>query len=95
MVHGPAQPLTGKDGRVCDRGTVSSHVETARAAGSTHGSCSVEPAPMSPAALKGRAFKIGGVDCADEVATLKPAVGPVVGGHEHLAFDVLNTIRNS
>ncbi|PZA12865.1 heavy metal translocating P-type ATPase [Rhodopseudomonas palustris] len=30
------------------------------------------------------------MDCAEEVAILKQAVGPVVGGEEHLAFDVLN-----
>lgn len=36
------------------------------------------------------AFKIHGMDCAEEVATLKREVGPVVGGEEHLAFDLLN-----
>ncbi len=35
-------------------------------------------------------FKIHGMDCADEVAILKRAVGPVVGGAERLSFDVLN-----
>ena len=30
-----------------------------------------------------------GLDCAEEVAVLRRAVGPVVGGEEHLAFDVL------
>ena len=35
-------------------------------------------------------FKISGMDCVDEVAALKSAVGPVVGGQEQLAFDVLN-----
>ena len=29
------------------------------------------------------------MDCAEEVAALKREVGPVVGGEEHLAFDVL------
>lgn len=38
----------------------------------------------------GRAFKIRGMDCAEEVSVLKQAVGPVVGGEELLAFDVLN-----
>lgn len=37
-----------------------------------------------------RAFKIHGMDCAEEVATLKCEVGPVVGGENHLAFDLLN-----
>lgn len=35
-------------------------------------------------------FKVHGMDCAEEVATLKREVGPVVGGEEHLAFDLLN-----
>ncbi|MDO8795759.1 MAG: heavy metal translocating P-type ATPase [Vicinamibacterales bacterium] len=35
-------------------------------------------------------FKIHGMDCAEEVAVLKQAVGPLVGGQEHLAFDILN-----
>ena len=37
----------------------------------------------------GRAFRVRGMDCAEEVAALKREVGPVVGGEEHLAFDVL------
>jgi Zn2+/Cd2+-exporting ATPase len=35
-------------------------------------------------------FKIHGLDCAEEVAVLQRAVGPVVGGEAHLAFDILN-----
>jgi Cd2+/Zn2+-exporting ATPase len=35
-------------------------------------------------------FKIHGMDCAEEVAVLKQAVGPIVGGEVHLAFDILN-----
>ncbi len=35
-------------------------------------------------------FKIHGMDCAEEVATLKREVGPVVGGADRLAFDILN-----
>lgn len=38
----------------------------------------------------GRSFKIRGMDCAEEVAVLKQALGPVVGGPDLLAFDVLN-----
>lgn len=30
------------------------------------------------------------MDCAEEVATLKREIGPLVGGAEHLAFDILN-----
>ena len=39
---------------------------------------------------RNRAFKVRGLDCAEEVAVLKKAVGPVVGGEDRLAFDVLN-----
>ena len=46
------------------------------------------PPTQSPAASL--QFKIHGMDCAEEVAILKKAVGPVVGGEERLAFDVLN-----
>lgn len=37
-----------------------------------------------------KTFKVHGMDCAEEVATLKREVGLVVGGEEHLAFDLLN-----
>jgi Cd2+/Zn2+-exporting ATPase len=36
------------------------------------------------------AFKINGMDCAEEVTILKREVGPLVGGEERLSFDVLN-----
>jgi Cd2+/Zn2+-exporting ATPase len=35
-------------------------------------------------------FKVQGLDCAEEVAILKREVGPLVGGADRLAFDVLN-----
>lgn len=35
-------------------------------------------------------FKVTGLDCAEEVAILKREIGPLVGGANHLAFDVLN-----
>src|SRR5688572_28669763 len=34
-------------------------------------------------------FKIRGMDCAEEIATLKREVGPLVGGEERLSFDLL------
>lgn len=46
------------------------------------------PTPSSPASSM--TFKIEGLDCAEEVATLKSAIGPLVGGGDKLAFDVLN-----
>ena len=36
------------------------------------------------------AFKILGLDCAEEVAVLQRALGPLVGGEAHLGFDLLN-----
>ena len=39
--------------------------------------------------LTERAFRIRGMDCADEVAVLKRAVGPIVGGEDRLSFDLL------
>ena len=38
----------------------------------------------------GRIFKVSGLDCAEEVAVLKREIGPLVGGEDHLAFDILN-----
>jgi Cd2+/Zn2+-exporting ATPase len=37
-----------------------------------------------------RSFGVQGLDCAEEVAILRHAVGPLVGGADNLAFDVLN-----
>ncbi|HYN22648.1 MAG TPA: heavy metal translocating P-type ATPase [Thermoanaerobaculia bacterium] len=34
-------------------------------------------------------FKIRGMDCAEEIATLRREVGPLVGGEDRLAFDLL------
>ena len=34
-------------------------------------------------------LKIVGMDCAEEVSILKREVGPLVGGEQHLAFDIL------
>lgn len=45
------------------------------------------PVPILP----GQAvFKVHGMDCGDEVAALKREVGPVVGGEDKLAFDLVN-----
>lgn len=35
-------------------------------------------------------LRVRGLDCAEEVAVLKRAVGPLVGGEDKLAFDVVN-----
>lgn len=46
--------------------------------------------PAETNAPSGMTFKIEGLDCAEEVATLKSAIGPLVGGSDKLAFDILN-----
>ncbi len=43
-----------------------------------------------PTVTKALRFRIIGLDCAEEVAVLKREVGPLVGGSEQLAFDILN-----
>jgi Cd2+/Zn2+-exporting ATPase len=45
---------------------------------------------MSPTRPKPLLFKIHGMDCAEEVAVLKREVGPLVGGEDRLAFDVID-----
>ncbi|MCC7262837.1 MAG: heavy metal translocating P-type ATPase, partial [Candidatus Latescibacteria bacterium] len=43
-----------------------------------------------PSGSVARQFTIHGMDCAEEIAILKREVGPVVGGEEHLSFDLLH-----
>lgn len=45
------------------------------------------PVPVLPGQV---VFKVHGMDCGDEVAALKREVGPVVGGEDKLAFDLVN-----
>ena len=42
-------------------------------------------AAFVPAFRTGRSYKVQGMDCAEEVAVLKRAVGPLVGGVDRLA----------
>ena len=35
-------------------------------------------------------FKIHGMDCAEEITVLKAEIGPLVGGEDRLAFDLMN-----
>ncbi len=55
-----------------------------------HVHASEDLVPLSVTDGAGRTFKVRGLDCAEEVAVLKAAVGPLVGGPQNLAFDVLN-----
>jgi len=56
--------------------------------------CHDEPAESQPhpGSLHphGMTFKIEGLDCVEEVAILKSEIGPLVGGGDNLAFDVIN-----
>jgi Cd2+/Zn2+-exporting ATPase len=56
----------------------------------TGGSSLEASALPAPAFRAGRAYKVRGLDCAEEVGVLKQAIGPLVGGADRLAFDVLN-----
>ncbi len=40
--------------------------------------------------MKQQTYKIAGMDCAEEVAVLKRALGPIVGGEDRLGFDLIN-----
>ena len=51
---------------------------------------SKEP-PKTPETSSGK-YRVTGMDCAEEVAILKREIGPLVGGAEHLAFDVLQGV---
>jgi len=43
----------------------------------------------APAAARTRAFRVAGLDCAEEIAALRREVGPLVGGESRLGFDLL------
>ena len=60
--------------------------------GGSEGCCGTANATAQSAveAGGGRSFHVSGLDCAEEVAILNKALGPKLGGEEHLAFDVLN-----
>ncbi len=54
------------------------------------GSAAAVPVVSSDQMALGRSYRVNGLDCAEEVAILNRAIGPAVGGAEHLGFDVLN-----
>ncbi len=45
---------------------------------------------MTPSNKKVLRFRVEGMDCAEEISSLKSEVGPLVGGNEQLSFDLLN-----
>lgn len=54
------------------------------------GKCCGAAVSTGPVDAAGRSFLISGLDCAEEVAILNKVVGPLIGGTDHLAFDVIN-----
>ena len=68
------------------------HEHSAEGAGCCHADDAASAAGATPGG--GRqyhlAFKIQGMDCAEEVAVLRREIGPLVGGGNHLDFDILN-----
>ncbi|MBU2090350.1 MAG: cation-transporting P-type ATPase, partial [Alphaproteobacteria bacterium] len=98
----PSNTDRHKQADICDHShsKVGDRAEIVAACGSC---CDGEPActaiePSKAALASGRSFQVSGLDCAEEVAILNKALGPDVGGEEHLAFDVINgrmTILNS
>jgi len=69
-----AQPDTG-DGQAC----------------CAAGTCATtdRPSPATSAKVR-QTFSVTGLDCVEEVTVLRREVGPLVGGTDNLAFDVLN-----
>lgn len=55
-----------------------------------HGECEEHAAPVPRSSGQGVFFHVSGLDCAEEIAILKAEVGPLVGGGDNLAFDILN-----
>lgn len=60
------------------------------ASGTCCGGAGAVPPVSADLISAGRSFRVNGLDCAEEVAILNRALGPAVGGAEHLAFDALN-----
>ncbi|SDG56889.1 MULTISPECIES: heavy metal translocating P-type ATPase [Thalassobaculum] len=54
------------------------------------GACCGADVVVGPVDASGRSFQVSGLDCAEEVSILNKVIGPMVGGAEHLAFDVIN-----
>ncbi len=86
----------GTGTRTCghDHGPREEHAHAhghAHGEGCCGGSCAAPlvEAPAAGADQVRMTFTVRGLDCAEEVAALKKAVGPLVGGEQHLAFDVL------
>jgi cobalt-zinc-cadmium resistance protein CzcA len=67
--------------------------------GEPHEACCSEAAlgreePRPPEAgdsTSGRRFRIAGMDCAEEIATLKREIGPLAGGEDRLAFNLMDS----
>ncbi|MBL8870330.1 MAG: cation-translocating P-type ATPase [Planctomycetaceae bacterium] len=54
-----------------------------------HSSSTHQAEVHSTSGQLGRRFEVVGLDCVEEVRVLKDALGPLVGGDQHLAFNVI------
>lgn len=80
-----AVATTGMQAELWSEGDVPSPAPTGDACGSA---ALTTPVPVQ---LPGQTvLRIHGMDCGEEVAALKREVGPVVGGEDKLAFDLIN-----
>jgi Cd2+/Zn2+-exporting ATPase len=86
----PKPPANDSGSPTHDHGHDSDHSGHAHDQSPAHPDAAPVKTLPADVVLQGRSFKIQGMDCADEVAILKQAVGPIVGGEERLSFDVLN-----
>lgn len=67
--------------------------------GEPHDACCSEAAlgreaprpPEAGGSTSGRRFRISGMDCAEEITVLKREIGPLVGGEENLAFNLMDS----
>ena len=68
------------------------HEHSAEGAGCYHADDAASTAGATPGGAREYrlTFKIQGMDCAEEVAVLRSEIGPLVGGGDHLDFDILN-----
>lgn len=49
------------------------------------------PQPESGSPATDRVFHVSGLCCVEEVRTLERVLGPLIGGRDHLSFDIINS----
>lgn len=76
--HHPLQPTQ------CDHGCCHDSEDPGKSSAEVNHRALLTESPSS-----GRRFLVSGLDCVEEVRILKDAIGPMVGGADHLAFNVV------